>query len=362
MRERGEIAFGARRGCLDEGVNAPHRARLEVVPEPRPPVRLVKRVVEVDGHRIGVATAGRGVPLVMVHGFGVESLLYAQPLARLVGLGFHVIALDVPGHGDTAGLGPFASLAEYCDVLDRAVAALGVRRAVFMGHSMGGRIVAELTARDPHRTLALVLLDAIAGQPWDALRPWLRWCPPVLAAYGAAAMVDVVSTLPAVVDSRQALKIGSRVRRSVWSIVSEPWHALTAGAAILRAHPSTDALAVVAGAGVTAVVVQGSDDLLVPRRAARDTAARLDATYVTVEHGRHSWMVRDPESLPAIIEELLDGALGRALDAAGVGRGPDFAERTAHCLAADRAVDLVEPVDVELPTPRRDPLLRHRVS
>jgi hypothetical protein len=168
--------------------------------------------------------------------------------------------------------------------------------------------------------------------------------------------------LPALVDSRQALKIGSRVRRSVWSMVSEPWNALTAGAAILRAHPSIDALAVVAGAGVPSIVVQGSDDLLVPRRAARDTASRLDATYVTVERGRHSWMVRDPESLPAIIEELLGGPLGAALETAGVGPGPDQIERAAACRAADRAVDLVEPVDVELPTPRREPLLRHRVS
>jgi pimeloyl-ACP methyl ester carboxylesterase len=297
----------------------------------------------------------------MVHGFGVESLLYAQSLARLVGLGFRVIALDVPGHGDTESVGACTSLAGYCDLIERTVERLGVQRAVFMGHSMGGRLVAEVAARAPDRAIALVLLDPIAGAAWDSLRPWLRWFPPALGLYGAAAVVDVASTLPAMVDARQAIKIGSRVRRSVWSLVTEPWNGLMAGAAVLRAAPSIDALDVVGAAGVPSVVVQGADDLLVPERAARDAATRLHATYVLVERGRHSWMVRDPEALPAIVEELLDGVLGAALERAGIVATMSLDERAAHCASVDRTPDLVEPVDVVLPTPRRSPHLRHRV-
>ena len=175
------------------------------------PVRLVQRVVEVDGRRVGVATAGRGTPLVMVHGFGVESLLYAQPLARLVGLGFRVYALDIAGHGATDSVGMCAALDGYCDLVERTVEQLGIQRALFMGHSMGGRIVAEVVARDPQRAIALVLLDPIAGASWDAMRPWLRWFPPALALYGAAAVVDVTSTLPALVDARQAIRFEPEV-------------------------------------------------------------------------------------------------------------------------------------------------------
>ena len=69
------------------------------------PVRLRRHVVTLaDGHRVGIATGGHGVPLVLVHGFGAESLLYAQPLARLAASGFRVIAIDMPGHGRTAPL------------------------------------------------------------------------------------------------------------------------------------------------------------------------------------------------------------------------------------------------------------------
>src|SRR6478735_7305662 len=63
------------------------------------------RVTLPDGRHVGVAVAGRGVPLVVVHGFGAEGVLYAQTLSRLVGLGFMVVAVDAPGHGGTDALG-----------------------------------------------------------------------------------------------------------------------------------------------------------------------------------------------------------------------------------------------------------------
>ena len=49
-----------------------------------------------DGHRIGLAVSGRGVPLVVVHGFTAEGFLYAQTLHRLVRKGFKVIAIEEP--------------------------------------------------------------------------------------------------------------------------------------------------------------------------------------------------------------------------------------------------------------------------
>ena len=45
-----------------------------------------------------------GLPVVLVHGFTAEGILYAQTLSRLVGMGFKVVAVDVAGHGATQGL------------------------------------------------------------------------------------------------------------------------------------------------------------------------------------------------------------------------------------------------------------------
>ena len=280
--------------------------------------RLVRSSVVVDGRNVGVVTAGDGIPLVMVHGFGVESMLYAQMLSRIATLGFRVIGIDIAGHGDSDPIGIVPTIDGFAEMIDAALDQLDVNEAVFVGHSMGGRLVAELCAARPERAIALILLDAIVGAPWDALRPWLRWCPPALGLYGLGGAIDVASTLPARIDKRQAFKITRRVRSSVVQLITEPWHGLMAGAAVLRASSSADVLDRVGAANIASFVVHGDRDLLVPTVASLDAAHRLHATYVTVHTGRHSWMIRDPNALPTIIAALLDGTLGCAIKSRGL--------------------------------------------
>src|SRR3546814_18048 len=109
------------------------------------------QIVLDDGHQVGVAVCGQGVPLVVVHGFSAEGILYAQTLSRLVDLGFKVIAVDTAGHGGTLGLPTSAqSMQSYAELLGRVLDHLGVSKAVLVGHSMGGRLVAELARSEEH--------------------------------------------------------------------------------------------------------------------------------------------------------------------------------------------------------------------
>src|SRR2546425_6354720 len=66
-----------------------------------------------DGHRVGVTAGGRGIPLVVAHGFSFAGGLYVQSLSRLASMGFRVLAVDLAGHGGARrprgrGLGPGA--------------------------------------------------------------------------------------------------------------------------------------------------------------------------------------------------------------------------------------------------------------
>src|SRR5688572_23379739 len=136
-----------------------------------PSPRLARHRITVgDGHQVGVAVCGSGLPVVLVHGFTAEGILYAQTLSRLVGMGFKVVAIDVAGHGATQGLPTGGDdLESYTRLLARVLDELGVRRAVFAGHSMGGRLVTQLAASDPDRAIAVVLIDAVVGETWDRL-------------------------------------------------------------------------------------------------------------------------------------------------------------------------------------------------
>src|SRR3954454_10123732 len=158
-------------GELTEPIVGP--ATTDVAPEQGRVVapRLARHLVTLDdGHHVGVAVAGRGIPLVVVHGFSAEGILYAQTLSRLVDLGFTVIAIDTAGHGGTLGPPTGAqSLASYAELLGRVIDHLGIKRMVLAGHSMGGRLVTELAANQPYRVIGLILLDAIVGDTWDRI-------------------------------------------------------------------------------------------------------------------------------------------------------------------------------------------------
>lgn len=318
--------------------------------------RLSTQVVRLDdGHRVQVSIAGRGVPFVLVHGFTADGILYAQTLSRLVASGFKVIAIDAAGHGGTAGisLDGGADLARYADLLKRVVDHLGVKRAIFAGHSMGGRIVTELAARHPRRTVALVLVDAIVGETWDRRVTIGRFVPPVMGATGAVLLADSISTVPALRDPKQAVKLGRLFAPVWWRNARRPWGIVGAGISIMRSGPSAWMLDRLSDQLVPVFVLHGDRDIAVPLATARDTAKRARGELIVVHGATHSWLLKDPETFPAIIGELLADTLGEACRVAVTVEGLPLDEERIDRIEdvlyhpGSRAVALTPPLDLE---------------
>jgi pimeloyl-ACP methyl ester carboxylesterase len=286
-----------------------------------------------DGHEVGVAVCGRGVPLVVVHGFSAEGILYAQTLSRLVDLGFKVIAIDTAGHGGTLGLPTGAdSLAHYSELLGRVLDHLGVPEAVLMGHSMGGRLVTELAAAEPKRAIGVVLLDAIVGDTWDRMVNVARVFPPLLLGVGVTLMIDTATTVPWFRDPRQAAKLGSLVGPTIRGHARRPWRLLGPAASILRSPGTKGMLDILGRARVPVFAIHGSRDFAVPLNTAKDAARRSRGDLIVVKGGSHSWLLKDPETLPAIMLALMKGRLGTAV----------LKTKLRHGIDLDDTVDAVE--------------------
>ena len=95
--------------------------------------------------------------LVLVHGAGGSHLDWPAPLRRLKGA--NVYALDLPGHGRSEGPGR-SSITAYRDFLLAFLDALGLERAVVVGHSMGGGIALAFALHYPDRLDGLVLVGS----------------------------------------------------------------------------------------------------------------------------------------------------------------------------------------------------------
>jgi pimeloyl-ACP methyl ester carboxylesterase len=261
---------------------------------------------------------------VVVHGFSAEGILYAQTLSRLVGLGFKVIAVDTAGHGGTLGLPTGAqSLASYAELLGRVLDHLGVKKAVLAGHSMGGRLVTELAAAQPDRVIAVVLLDAIVGDTWDRIVYLYRFFPPLMLGTMGTLIADTITTVPWFRDPRQAAKLGRLIAPTIRGHLRQPWRMLGPAASILRSRGSRRMLESLAEHRVPVFVVHGGWDVAVPLQTAKDAARRARADLVVVEKGSHSWLLKDPETLPMIMHSLMKSRLGTAVLKAQLDAGLD---------------------------------------
>jgi pimeloyl-ACP methyl ester carboxylesterase len=116
-------------------------------------------VAEVDGLRIAwiEAGVGAGSPVVLVHGLGASHDWWRPTIAALAGR-HRVLAVDLPGFGRSHGQ-PFR-LDTAADVLAGWARQIGLDRAAFAGHSMGGLVCADLAARYPDLVERLVLVNA----------------------------------------------------------------------------------------------------------------------------------------------------------------------------------------------------------
>lgn len=277
--------------------------------------RLARHTITLDdGHQVGVAVCGRGVPLVVVHGFSAEGILYAQTLSRLVDLGFKVIAVDTAGHGGTLGLPTGAqSMESYALLLGRVLDHLGVPEAVLAGHSMGGRLVTELAARQPERAIAVILLDAIVGESWDRIVNVSRVFPPILVGVGVTLVIDTISTVPWFRDPRQAAKLGRLVGPTIAGHVRKPWRMLGPMASILRSPGTRWMLDELRRRKIPVFAVHGDRDFAVPLATAKAAASRSRGDLIVVRRATHSWLLKDPETLPAIMHHLMRGRLGTAI-------------------------------------------------
>ncbi len=104
---------------------------------------------------------GEGTPLVLLHGVATSRMIWRHVTGPL-SAGRSVVAVDVPGFGESAAAGAGFELDA---VADRIVAALGLDAFDLVGHSLGGAIAVAIAARHPEAVRRLVLVSPAGLAP-----------------------------------------------------------------------------------------------------------------------------------------------------------------------------------------------------
>ena len=111
---------------------------------------------------IAYSDTGKGTAVVMLHGFLENQKMWEQYIAPLSKKN-RVITIDLLGHGATECLGYVHSMEDNADAVHAVLAELRIRKAVFIGHSMGGYIALAFAELYPDFVKGLVLLNSTAN-------------------------------------------------------------------------------------------------------------------------------------------------------------------------------------------------------
>jgi pimeloyl-ACP methyl ester carboxylesterase len=127
------------------------------------------RDVEVGPYRLRYFEAGRGEPLLLVHGLGSSALVeWGRELPSLAH-DYHVYAPDLPGFGrsERSPSAPYG-IPMQVEAVRAFLQAVGVPRARVVGISMGGWISARLAIEHPELVERLVLVAPAGMRPEDS--------------------------------------------------------------------------------------------------------------------------------------------------------------------------------------------------
>jgi pimeloyl-ACP methyl ester carboxylesterase len=131
---------------------------------------MASRTAEIDGVQLHYLTAGKGPPVLLLHGYGETSLMW-KPLLPMLAERFMVIAPDLPGIGDSAIPESGLDMQTAAIRMHALARSLGVEKARVVGHDIGLMVAYAYAALFPTEVEKLVVMDAFLPGvgDWEAI-------------------------------------------------------------------------------------------------------------------------------------------------------------------------------------------------
>ena len=267
------------------------------------------RFAEVCGARIRYFVAGKGEPLLLVHGLGGGASNWVHVAPKLAEQR-RVLVPDLPGHAGSAPLSGRGSMAAYADSVAELAEHEGMLPAPVVGHSFGALLALRLAMRRPDDIVGVVLAGSAGISSTQRLRQAM------LIIVGLVKPGRIVTRFRDQVARTAALR---QLTFGYW-LVADP-EALTADAVegflapqALHSDTWTASRSLAAGDSRTelesvscpVLVLWGAADRLVPVQDGVEYARRLRAPLRTIPDCGHLLIGERPDACLEAIRDFLD--------------------------------------------------------
>lgn len=116
--------------------------------------------------KIAYSETGKGTAIVLLHGF-LENVTMWDFHAAEFAKKYRVITIDLLGHGQTECMGYVHTMEDMADTVHAVLNELRIRKAIFVGHSMGGYVALAFAELYPDNVKGMVLLNSTSRADSD---------------------------------------------------------------------------------------------------------------------------------------------------------------------------------------------------
>jgi pimeloyl-ACP methyl ester carboxylesterase len=269
----------------------------------------------VDGCEISYDVAGRGSPIVLVHGLGGSKTIWRRLRDELADR-FTVVTYDLRGSGETTESPPGRelSLTVWSDDLRALLTGLGLGPVALVGHSLGASISIKYTLRWPGDVSALVLMGA--DPDLSRLAPRMQRTVDLIGEVGLPEWVDrywSTNTPFSATSLDRTPEILAEYRAMV--LANDPENYTRTCRAIMSTEDLTGELPIVTQ---PALVISGSaDDRTLPE-AGRELSEKLgDGRFIELPDVGHTMPLEAPAEVASAVKAFLPIDAGGGAAAVG---------------------------------------------
>jgi len=252
--------------------------------------------------KIHLETYGEGKPVVLVHGWAMHTGIWRE-FAKQLAQSHRVICIDLPGHGRSELIDPFALER----IGDELVKAVPERNCCWLGWSLGATVALDIAARYPERVSALVLL---AGNPlYTQTAQWPGMKAGLLDDFAGhldencqATLLRFLSLQVSGLDNHKAFL--KTVKKNVFECDAPDADTLHGGLAILK---HADLRPVLSGLNIPVSVILGGLDALVPVDVGQKMQRLLPGLELNIiDRAGHVPFLSHSRETEAIISRFMD--------------------------------------------------------
>ena len=227
---------------------------------------------------------------ILIHGAGGNHLYWPPEIRHLKD--HRIYAIDLPGHGKSAGIGR-QSIADYARSVLDFMGSLKIHKAVFVGHSMGGAVALYLGIHNPSRTIGLGLIGTA---------PRLRVSPDLLSNSSVPATMPVA--VKTTVEMSFGLNADPRLKELATQRMLEVRYPVLHGDFL--ACNVFDETSLLGRVKAPALIICGSEDRMTPARYSVAMHGRLKKSLLHIVDGAgHMVMLEQPLAVANILDLFL---------------------------------------------------------